>query len=192
MARHDRRYSNMKCRLGQVIFQVYTNPDTELFLKTWKEPVPSEHTWCLVPFQSSLSTIHLSSNTPSPTPSFGSNELMAGRGVHSLTEWLLWPLWSDKNTVFSSDFHHLLLSVSLNGVWESSRTRKHILLTRNPRLVSSYFTHHCPPLQPVNSLQLPAKLLGPVLSTHPTPTLYLKKFFFIRAGTKFPEPLTGV
>lgn len=77
-------------------------------------------------------------STPTPTPSFGYYGVMAGGGVHSLIEWLLQPLWSDKDTALSSDFHHLL-RVSLSEIWQSSQTGKETLFTWNLGLVSPSF-----------------------------------------------------
>lgn len=171
-----------------VTFRVYTNREMELFYKPWEGLVPSKQTWSLVLFRSGFLPIHFSPRTPNPTLSFGYYRLMASRRVHSLTGWLLQPLWSDKDTVLGSDFHHLLLRVSLNEIWQSSQTGRETLLTRNSGLVKSFLpltiTSH-PYLQEHACSSLLTYLAPSWVHTPPpqyTLSVCLSLFFFL------PEP----
>lgn len=170
-------------RLGWVTFSVYTKLEMESFYKPWEGPVPSKQMWSLVPFQSGFLPVCLSPThpRPTPTPRFGYYGLMAVRGVHSLTEGLLRPLWSDKDTALSSDLHHLLLRVSLSEIWQSSQTGKEMLFTQNSELVSPSFLWSLPLIPTTReitaALRLPAWSHSGHIS-HPHNTQTLSLFFF--------------
>lgn len=145
----------MKCGLGYITFKVYTNLETELFYKPSKGLAPIEQTPSLGLFKA-VSQQFIYPSAPHPHSEFWLEQTRGWQRVHLLAKRWGWLLWSDKDTAFSSDFHHLLRRASLNGVWQSSRTGKDTLFTQNPGLVSPSFLYPSP-LTPTAS-KMPAVL----------------------------------